>query len=125
MYGVPVIDYGRAHERQGILVSSGCGIMMAVMDQVPLRYCVDVDTLKTPSARLGDFLLMSEHVCPPVAVCGWFSLHDPRPLRAALAALLRPIVYAGGGTQLRDGQSASLGEFIVRCQKTLSKASDR
>lgn len=111
MYDVPLIDYGRG---AGTLVSSGCGIMMAVMGQTSLRYCVDIDRMKSQE-RLGDFMLMAEQHSPPLAVCGWFSLTEPRPLREAIAALrTQPITYGGGGVHLSDDQTPSLGDFIAR-----------
>ena len=41
-YRVDLIDYGR--DTGGLLISSGCGTMMAVMDHAPaLRFCLDID----------------------------------------------------------------------------------
>lgn len=112
LYNVAVIDYGRPTAR-GLLVSSGCGIMMSVMDTVPsMRWCLDIDTLG-PTARLADFLVMADALVDRIGVCGWFSLTDPAPLRAAVAALPRaPVVYAGH-IELGAGREVhSLGEFI-------------
>lgn len=112
LYGVPLIDYERPTAR-GLLVSSGSGIMMSVMDKVPtLRWCVDVDLLG-PGARLADFLVMADALVERIAVCGWFSLTDPTPLRAAVRALGRtPLVYAGH-IELGAGRKVpTLGEFI-------------
>lgn len=111
-YGVPLIDYERPSAR-GLLVSSGSGIMMSVMDKVPaLRWCVDVDMLG-PTARLTDFLVMADAFVERIAVCGWFSITDPAPLRAAVAALSRaPLVYAGHIELGAGRQVPTLGEFI-------------
>lgn len=112
LYGVPLIDYSRPTAR-GLLVSSGSGIMMSVMDKVPsLRWCVDVDSL-SPRARLADFLVMADALVGRIAVCGWFSITDPAPLRAAVAALPRaPLVYAGHIELGAGRQLPTLGDFI-------------
>lgn len=112
LYGVPLIDYERPTAR-GLLVSSGSGIMMSVMDKVPsLRWCVDVDGLGR-RARLADFLVIADAVVERIAVCGWFSITDPAPLRNAVAALPRaPLVYVGHIELGAGRQMATLGEFI-------------
>jgi hypothetical protein len=112
LYGVPLIDYERPNAR-GLLVSSGSGIMLSVMDKVPsLRWCVDIDGLSA-SARLGDFMLMADMLVARIAVCGWFSLTDPTPLRDAVRALPRkPIVYAGHIRLGAGDEVQTLADFI-------------
>jgi len=107
LYGAPVIDYER--ESRGLLVSSGAGIMMAVMDEVPtLRWCVDIDRMPSHE-RLPDFLLMAERVCEPLAVCGWFSLTDPTPLRRAIEGLADPSRCFCYGGNIRFGAGTECG----------------
>ena len=90
--GVRLIDYRRAGE--GLLVSSGSGIMMAVMDAVPaLRWCCDVDERATMRG-LRFFLRLLERDVAPFGVVGWFSITDPSELRRGLLeARARPVVY--------------------------------
>ena len=125
LYRVPLVDYGRPST--GVLVSSGCGIMMGVMDACPeLRWCVDIDDLKRrPEARIADFLLMAERACEVVAVCGWFSLTDPTCLREAVAALEAPVTYGGGGVWLKQGEPKTLGAFIEAVQARAEAVSPR
>jgi hypothetical protein len=111
-YRVPAVDYGRPSS--GLLVSSGCGIMMATMDACPaFRWCVDADGLGA-DARLADWLLWARRLCRPVGFVGWFSLHDPRPVRDALAPLdPAPLVYAGHVRLGVGRELATWPEFIA------------
>lgn len=111
LYGIDLIDYERPS--RGLLVSSGAGIMMGVMDEArTLRWCVDVDSLK-PTARLDQFLVMAERLCDPVAICGWFSITDPRPLRAAIAGMTQPPICYGGNVRFGVGrESDTLRSFL-------------
>lgn len=92
-YRLDVHDYGGARGA-GLLVSSGSGSMLAIMDHVPaLRWCLDIDHLPR-EGRLAGLLACAGHltICPlspfrpfgPVAFAGWFSITDPRPLFAAI-----------------------------------------
>lgn len=133
-YRVPLVDFGTEGwwvwpERRGVLIGSGCGLMVSVMDQVPFRWCVDTDDLRhSRGANLQGFLHMAQSLTGFVAVCGWFSYSDPEPLRAAVRALPNPAacpVYFGGGV-LADvpGACYPLQEFIDRCHEVYS-AHDR
>ena len=111
-YRIPLVDYGQS--RTGVLLGSGAGLMMAVMDQAPIRWCVDTDDLNLADPlveeRLTSFCRMA-HAAPGggVSLVGWFSLHDPEPLRRALAGLEpTPLVYVqatswpGAYTNIQD-----------------------
>lgn len=93
-YRVPLLDYGQ--DRGGaLLVSSGCGIMMAAMDQSRhLRWCLDIDRLDQ-TTDLVSFAVAAQRQLTDVAMCGWFSLTDPRLFRELAGVLERaPVVYA-------------------------------
>lgn len=114
LYGVPLTDYGE-RRGQGLLVSSGSGLMMAVMDACPaFRWCVDLDTLRSrQDTRIGDFLQMAERLTEPIAICGWFSISNPAPLKAAAAGMTTsPIVYAGNVRLGIARECESLEEFL-------------
>jgi hypothetical protein len=117
LYAIPLTDYG-ADRGRGLLVSSGCGMMMAAMDCAPrLRWCVDIDTVRDPRARLADFLLVAERVAEPLAVCGWFSISDPEPLRRAVLALERAaVVYTGNIVLGVPGEVRSFTAFVEALQ---------
>jgi hypothetical protein len=121
MYRIPLTDFGPEGWgeypcRRGVLVSSGAGIMSAVMDQVPFRYCVDTDELRGRLHWLADFMLMAYAVDPMLGVCGWFSYTDPEPLRAALEALPFPApCYFGNVRVDLPKECVSLYDFVTAC----------
>jgi hypothetical protein len=93
---VPIIDYAR-RESSGLLVGSGTGLMMAIMDQAQtFRWCIDLDVLDEQS-RWEDWMLLVRAFVRPMAVVGWFSITRPQRL-AAVVRRLRPApgVYAAG-----------------------------
>jgi hypothetical protein len=107
---VPAIDYDR--RGAGTLVSSGSGIMLAVMDACPrLARCVDLDHLP-PDSRFHDWLAWMWRLAAPVAIVGWFSISDPGPLRLAIASLPeRPLTYTPG-TFLGGWHIDTLDDFL-------------
>ena len=110
MYRIPIIDYAR--DARGVLVSSGCGIMMAIMDEArTLRWCVDIDELPREN-RLHDFMLWLPRLARPIAVAGFFSLTDPTPLRMSVAALSDAITYGGAGVSLGGSECSTLRDFL-------------
>lgn len=94
---VPVLDYQR--DSAGLLVSSGGGLMMAVMDTCPtFRWCVDLDPL-APACRWEDWLLLVRAFVRPLAVVGWFSITHPQRLARVVRRLRPPpALYAAGIT---------------------------
>jgi hypothetical protein len=114
-FDVPLIDYRRPGD--GILIASGCGIMMSIMDLVPrLRWCVDADLMRAlPPWRIEWFMTALDRntEIPLLAVAGWFSLDSPRYLRAGLDAVTRMQVrsYSGGAGAFR-GEAPTLARFL-------------
>jgi hypothetical protein len=111
LYRVRLIDYERPGK--GLLVSSGCGIMMGVMDHVPaLRWCVDIDSCR--DARIGDFMTAATRYASPLGVCGWFSLTDPTELREAIRAVPEVVATYAGHIRLGvPGEVTTLAAFIA------------
>jgi hypothetical protein len=102
-YYVPLLDYGPGRGDR-LLIGSGCGIMLGVMDVCPaFRWCVDIDTIRNVS-RFGRWLAWAENFVGGVGVVGWFSITDPGLLRAAI--VYAPFTDLGG---LRFGE---LDQFI-------------
>lgn len=117
LYGVPLVDLERGN---GVLISSGCGLMMAVVDQVPFRWCVDTDKLtKAQQHALASFVELAA-ASGPVAVCGWFSYSDPAPLIAAIRACPKPLAYSGGKRFGVDGEHDSLERFVAACARAVA-----
>jgi hypothetical protein len=69
LYRVAIFDYG-VSRGDWLLVSSGSGIMMAVMDAEPrFRWCVDLDGLPS-SANIREWLSGLSQVVGKIAVVG-------------------------------------------------------
>lgn len=99
IFGIYPADYSRAS--YGLLIGSGAGTMMAVMDIAPrFRFALDADHYRGREDRVCDWLRAMDRngLVDLVAVCGWFSISDPAPLAGALGTLSAPtIVYSGAG----------------------------
>lgn len=116
-FGVPLIDYRR--ESGGVLIASGCGIMMAAMDEAPcFRWCVDADSMRWgPPWRIEWFMTALDRntTIELLGVVGWFSLDRPTYLQAGLRTIrrMRTVAYSGG-TGAFEGEAATYGEFLTR-----------
>lgn len=120
-YGVTLIDYARGSS--GLLVCSGSGLMMSIMDHAPaIRWCCDYDCLDARAQKnIGDVLLWAERLCRPLVVAGWFDPPDPQPIRRALSALSGDNlhVYAGGGVRLVSyAQCETLSDLLRRLEQS-------
>jgi hypothetical protein len=123
MYRIPLIDYGPADgcesypHRWGVLLGSGCGMMMGIMDEIPFRYCVDVDDMRLKdhperAYQLQQFVYMASKL-DGIALAGWFSISNPEPYRLAFADLDPPgVVYAGNVRLGVPGEVSSLQDFL-------------
>jgi len=88
MAGLDVCDYGR-RDSSGVLVASGTGLMMGLMDAAPcLRWCLDLDTSKDDRAK-EFFLRLIQTEAAPIVIAGWWMISDPTPVRNALRAYQR------------------------------------
>lgn len=110
-YGLPLADYRR--HSAGLLIGSGCGIMMAVMDECPCyRWCFDQDEVPGGFDLAGVLAWLSRY-CSPVGLAGWFTVSDPARIAAALRELpVPPLVYAGHRHLGVGAEAASLADFI-------------
>jgi len=121
LYSVPLIEYPGC--AGGVLLSSGCGIMLGVMDQLPLRWCSDVDQMPDAQrSRLPEFMQMAS-ASGLVAVCGWFSHHSPEALREGVARLgPKAPCYAGHKRFGLWWESPTLAHFIEQVRSLLGTA---
>jgi hypothetical protein len=97
------VDYGAERPGSGLLVSAGCGLMMATCDAVPsFRYAMDADVLPPASrTRVADWFEGMAYICDRVAFTGWFSRpENGLPMQAWTRHFAqnvgRPLVYFGG-----------------------------
>jgi len=122
IFGIPLIDYHRASF--GLLIGSGAGSMMAIMDVSPrFRFAVDIDQCRGREGHMADWLraLDRNALVDLVALAGWFSISDPKPIAHALRALHVPVlVYSGAGLrrELFSGLALSdtLEAFLLRVE---------
>jgi hypothetical protein len=128
IFGIHPVDYRRAS--YGLLIGSGAGVMMGVMDIAPrFRFALDADQYRGRETYLCDWIRAMDRNClvDLIAVCGWFSITDPIPLAGALDTLSAPtVVYSGGGLGREIFEQASftdsLDEFLRRVEHALLPA---
>lgn len=111
-FGVDFIDYGR--DAPELLISSGAGIAMGLMDTVrSLGYMVDIDMYRSRADVDWECLgvLIGLHRPRRIVMCGWFTIDKPvnfnaieRGIRATGFSALH--VYRGGA-------NVSLKEFVA------------
>jgi hypothetical protein len=107
--GVHLVDYGE-HRGGALLIASGAGVMMAIMDAEPgFRWCCDVDV----GGRAVDFAVLASRRVGLIGLAGWFSLHDPAAFREILTLPLACHVIAYGGNV--DLGCAKLEDFLAAC----------
>jgi len=113
-FGFDLIDYKRWGD--GVLIASGCGIMMSIMDAVPrFRYCIDVDSFRHNQARLPQFISALDKNCQfkIIGIAGWFSLDMPNALQQGQQRIshAKCVTYSGGYAAFLN-ESNTLKEFI-------------
>lgn len=111
---VEVIDYWQPHDHRGdgVIVGSGCGVMMAIMDHCPtLRWATDMDSL--PRGRWAEFIDAVALNRQPVVLAGWFSHTSPSVFREAAARHGARVFVYGGSKRIGGAREATtLAELI-------------
>jgi hypothetical protein len=99
IFDIPLTDYHR--ESKGLLLGSGAGTLMAVMDATTrFRWALDIDQCRGREDALSDWIatLDRNKLVDLIALAGWFSITSPAPIARALNNLRTPvIVYSGAG----------------------------
>lgn len=113
-FGIEFVDYER--EGEGVLITSGAGIGMAMMDTLPwLRYMIDLDSYRF---KMIDWeavaVLLSVHKPKAIVMVGWFTIDRPRAFEAFIKGVIDTPLFV-----YRGGESQTLGEFISCCLSTL------
>ncbi len=113
-FGFDLIDYKRWGD--GVLIASGCGIMMSIMDAVPrFQYCIDVDSFRENHSRLPQLLSALDKNCEfkLIAIAGWFSLDKPDMLRDGQHRITNAqcVTYSGGYFAFPN-EAQTLKQFI-------------
>jgi len=123
LFDVPVVDYRRAS--RGLLIGSGAGVMIAVMDASDrFRYAVDLDQRRGREERFCDWVLALDRnrLVDLIALAGWFSISDPTMIAATMQQVSTPtIVYSGAGLWREKFGNLllveTLEEFLCRCRR--------
>jgi len=113
-FGFDLIDYKRWGD--GVLIASGCGIMMSIMDAVPrFQYCIDVDSFRENQNRLPQLLSALDKNCDfkLIGIAGWFSLDKPDMLRNGQQRIANAqcVTYSGGYAAFPN-EAQTLKQFI-------------
>ena len=115
-FGADLIDFG-AHRGGGLLLASGAGIMMAVMDAAPeLRWALDVDTMRESMHRIPTLVVALDRNSDArfIAFVGWFSLDSPAPFEEGMRRMKRLQSLAYLADPNGGGQLPALGDFLKR-----------
>lgn len=119
-FGFDLIDYNR--DGNGLLISSGAGIMMAIMDAVPnIRWCIDIDSHRQIRSRVPNLMVALDHCeLDFIAVAGFFSNDSPVEMAQGIVRLRNTYCpqYSGGYKVFPD-ESATLAAFIDDCKTTI------
>jgi hypothetical protein len=113
-FGVEFADYGR--QSTGILLSSGCGIGMALMDVcLELNYFVDIDSYRFKPVDWESLMVTLSVAKPQVIVlAGWYTIDRPLSMEAAARGCIdkNSLVWYEGGKKDLSEAIAEIHRFI-------------
>jgi hypothetical protein len=113
-FGFDLIDYDRSGD--SILIASGSGLMMAIMDVCPrFKYCIDIDNFREIANRIPQLISAFDLNCEVniIGIAGWFSIDNPEQLIIAQKKIKQSecIAYSGGYNYFIN-ENHTLKEFI-------------
>jgi hypothetical protein len=116
-FGFDLHDYKRIGD--SILIASGSGLMMAIMDAVPrFKYCIDIDNHRNINQRVPNYLTALDLNCKfsIIAIAGWFSIDNPDMLQQGISKInnAQCITYSGG-YKVFPNECISLNDLIDKC----------
>lgn len=115
-FGFNLIDYER--QGDGLLIASGAGIMMAVMDAVPrFRYCIDIDAHRDINSRVPEWMVAIDQNTDlkVIGVAGWFSIDKPQALQEGIKRVKHKALIAySGNYKVLENEQETLDGFIHR-----------
>lgn len=118
-FGFDLIDY----ERQGdsVLIASGAGVMMAIMDAVPrFKYCIDIDSYRSITSRVPQLISALDLNCNfgIIGIAGWFSIDEPKALQEGISKIKRTkCVSYSGNYRVFPNESPTLEIFITNANR--------
>lgn len=100
--GVEFFDYGRS--TTGVLLTSGCGIGLGLMDACPnLNWFCDIDTYRfKPTDWEAIAVLISAGKPKQIVLAGWFTIDVPEVFHRFGSGIVKNVptyVYVGGHAQ--------------------------
>jgi hypothetical protein len=114
-FGFQLFEY----ERQGdsILIASGSGLMMAIMDICPrFKWCLEVDNHRDIASRLPNLINAFDQNCSLeiIAIAGWFSIDDPKQLMLAQDKIKQSKNFSySGGYGFFKNEDIDLEKFVA------------
>jgi hypothetical protein len=118
-FGFDLIDY----ERQGdsILIASGAGVMMTIMDVVPrFKYCVDIDSYRHINNRVPQLINALDLNCnlAVIGIAGWFTIDTPLVLQEGINKIKKAkCVSYSGNYKVFPNESHTLEMFIKNANR--------
>jgi hypothetical protein len=99
--------------------------MMAIMDaSVRFRFALDLDDYRGKEHKLFAFIraLDRNGLIDLVALAGWFSITDPKPIAAVLKGLSAPVIIYSGAGLAREAFGGlpfveTLDDFLARAKQ--------
>jgi hypothetical protein len=123
-FGVDFIHYDRP-ENGGVLLASGCGIGMGLMDWLPnLSWFVDVDAYRTSPIDWECVAVIASMAKPTFfLMAGWFSLDRPtvfRTFERGICGMVPFHIYIGG-----KGTLDQVANFVKRYDRICTRGQVR
>jgi hypothetical protein len=116
-FGFQLHDYKRSGD--AVLIASGSGLMMTVMDAVPrFSYCIDVDNYRHITNRVPQLVSALDLNCnlALIGIAGWFSVDAPDQLCAGINKIRQTnCVSYSGGYRVFPNECMTLNQFIEQC----------
>lgn len=113
-FGVELIDYGRP--TTGVVLSSGCGIGLAIMDQLPsANWFVDIDRYRHKAVDWECLAVVLTIARPRyVVLAGWFTIDKPWAFHSfKKGSIETPLYeYSGGGELTLSDFLKSVGSVV-------------
>lgn len=115
-FGFELFEYDRLAD--SILIASGSGLMMAIMDNCPsFKWCLEVDNFRNISHRIPNLITAFDKNCQLniIAIAGWFSIDNPKFLVEGQKKILekKSVCYSGGFNVFQN-ECENLEQFITK-----------
>lgn len=118
--GFTLHNYKRAGD--GVLICSGSGLMMALMDAVPrFNYCIDIDNHRDITTRVPNLMAALDLNCnlTLMGVAGWFSVDTPDALIDGMQRVHHTQVVSYLAGINHPASCLSLKFFVEKCNALL------